>query len=55
MLNKQTGATNLQKGVYRTNCLDCLDRTNVTQARISLLVFQHILTKLKVEITAGNQ
>ena len=23
---------NLQKGVFRTNCMDCLDRTNVVQA-----------------------
>ena len=30
ILNKATGNTELQKGVYRTNCLDCLDRTNVT-------------------------
>lgn len=41
--NSQTGQQMVQKGVYRTNCLDCLDRTNVTQARISLLVLQDIL------------
>ena len=23
-----------QKGVVRTNCIDCLDRTNVTQVRL---------------------
>jgi hypothetical protein len=37
----------LQKGVYRTNCLDCLDRTNVTQARISVLVLGQILAQIK--------
>lgn len=25
-----------QKGVVRTNCLDCLDRTNVFQSKIAL-------------------
>ncbi|QQP35676.1 Phosphatidylinositide phosphatase SAC1Blike, partial [Caligus rogercresseyi] len=29
----------LQKGVFRTNCMDCLDRTNVVQ---SLLATEHI-------------
>ena len=26
----------MQKGVVRTNCVDCLDRTNVTQVRVFL-------------------
>mmetsp|Transcript_12774 Transcript_12774/g.21590 ORF Transcript_12774/g.21590 Transcript_12774/m.21590 type:complete len:80 (-) Transcript_12774:1672-1911(-) len=25
-----------QSGVFRTNCIDCLDRTNVTQAKLAL-------------------
>ena len=36
-----------QKGVYRTNCLDCLDRTNVTQARISLMIVRAMLRFIK--------
>lgn len=32
-----------QKGVVRTNCLDCLDRTNVFQAKICLKVFEDLL------------
>jgi len=28
--NKATNMQDRQKGVIRTNCLDCLDRTNVT-------------------------
>jgi hypothetical protein len=28
-----------QVGVIRTNCLDCLDRTNYMQSRIALYVF----------------
>jgi G3E family GTPase len=27
--NTATGQAKMQRGVYRTNCLDCLDRTNV--------------------------
>ncbi len=25
-----------QKGVFRTNCLDCLDRTNIFQSKIAI-------------------
>ena len=32
-----------QKGVFRTNCMDCLDRTNVLQTRIA-----HAYLKLQV-------
>ena len=31
-----------QKGVLRINCLDCLDRTNLTQTKIALRIFKHI-------------
>ena len=26
---------NVQKGIFRTNCMDCLDRTNVVQSVIA--------------------
>ncbi|KAK7908118.1 Inositol-1-4-5-trisphosphate 5-phosphatase 1 [Apiospora marii] len=32
-----------QEGVFRTNCLDCLDRTNLIQTLISQLAFQSFL------------
>jgi hypothetical protein len=32
-----------QNGVVRTNCLDCLDRTNVVQTKICIKVFEDIL------------
>lgn len=35
----------LQKGVYRTNCLDCLDRTNLVQSKIAYDVLGSILVK----------
>lgn len=36
-----------QKGVMRTNCLDCLDRTNVVQTKIAFRVVEVILDRLK--------
>ena len=41
--NKIIDGFDLQKGVYRTNCLDCLDRTNVTQAKIAILILTDML------------
>ena len=32
-----------QKGVVRSNCLDCLDRTNVFQIKLCLRVFEDLL------------
>jgi|LauGreDrversion4_2_1035121.scaffolds.fasta_scaffold71908_2 hypothetical protein len=32
-----------QNGVLRTNCLDCLDRTNVFQTKVCLKVFEDLL------------
>ena len=37
-----------QKGVFRVNCVDCLDRTNVVQTAIARLVMETQLTKLGV-------
>ena len=36
----------LQKGVFRTNCMDCLDRTNVVQSYLNKEVLAEILSKL---------
>jgi len=35
-----------QKGTFRTNCMDCLDRTNVVQGVFSRYVAHHQLNKL---------
>ncbi|KAG0175793.1 inositol polyphosphate 5-phosphatase [Apophysomyces sp. BC1021] len=35
-----------QKGVFRTNCMDCLDRTNLVQNEISRLKLQAYLNQL---------
>ncbi|KAK3841018.1 MAG: SacI homology domain-containing protein [Linnemannia gamsii] len=39
---------NDQKGVIRTNCMDCLDRTNVVQSAISRHVLNHQLLRLGI-------
>ena len=35
----------LQQGVVRTNCLDCLDRTNFIQSKIAYDIIGAILKK----------
>lgn len=37
-----------QKGAFRTNCIDCLDRTNVIQTVISRITLHHILYELGI-------
>ncbi|XP_056015741.1 phosphatidylinositol-3-phosphatase SAC1-like isoform X1 [Ostrea edulis] len=37
-----------QEGVFRTNCIDCLDRTNVVQGILARIVLEKQLTKLGV-------
>ena len=32
-----------QEGVYRTNCIDCLDRTNVVQNMLARRILQNKL------------
>ncbi|KAI7868078.1 SacI homology domain-containing protein [Spinellus fusiger] len=38
-----------QKGVFRTNCMDCLDRTNLVQNEISRLALTHFLDNRRVD------
>lgn len=37
-----------QDGTFRTNCIDCLDRTNVVQSMLAKRSLKHILTKLNI-------
>jgi hypothetical protein len=39
---------NSQSGVFRTNCIDCLDRTNLLQTIISRYVLHNYLNKSKI-------
>ncbi|CRG89862.1 Polyphosphatidylinositol phosphatase INP52 [Talaromyces islandicus] len=41
-----------QEGVFRTNCLDCLDRTNLIQTNISLMVLGNFLHQLGTDTAA---
>lgn len=38
----------MQTGVLRTNCIDCLDRTNVVQSMFARRSLQHVLEKLNI-------
>lgn len=38
----------------RTNCLDCLDRTNYVQSRIALEVLKDMLINFTSEVTKKN-
>ena len=38
-----------QKGTIRTNCLDCLDRTNIIQMRISWIILEIFFKKLNLD------
>uniref|UniRef100_A0A1B0AHI7 Phosphatidylinositol-3-phosphatase SAC1 n=1 Tax=Glossina pallidipes TaxID=7398 RepID=A0A1B0AHI7_GLOPL len=54
-------AVSTQKGVFRTNCIDCLDRTNVVRSMLARRSLQKTLEKLgilhpsqKIELTSPN-
>lgn len=36
----QAGVICKQEGIFRVNCMDCLDRTNVVQAAIARVVME---------------
>lgn len=36
----QAGVICTQEGIFRVNCMDCLDRTNVVQAAIARVVME---------------
>ena len=37
----------MQEGVFRVNCIDCLDRTNVTMTNLSLVFIDHLLKRIR--------
>lgn len=41
-----------QTGVFRTNCMDCLDRTNVVQSVIARNILHRQLTVLGIKSTS---
>ncbi|XP_054877711.1 phosphatidylinositide phosphatase SAC2 isoform X2 [Poeciliopsis prolifica] len=44
----QAGVICKQDGIFRVNCMDCLDRTNVVQAAVARVVMEQQLKKLGV-------
>jgi len=44
----------LQTGVIRTNCMDCLDRTNAVQTLIGMKILSAQLASLRVEQVKSN-
>ena len=40
-----------QKGIVRTNCLDCLDRTNFFMTKVAALIFNNQMRNLGVDLT----
>lgn len=42
----------LQKGVFRTNCLDCLDRTNVVQGSLGIYVMKQQLADIETDYSS---
>jgi hypothetical protein len=43
--SRQLAVILLQEGIFRTNCLDCLDRTNLVQTLISRMALEAFLTQ----------
>ncbi|KAJ5831047.1 uncharacterized protein N7525_009300 [Penicillium rubens] len=44
-----------QEGVFRTNCLDCLDRTNLVQTIISLMALESFLSQQGGQVSSDMQ
>lgn len=38
-----------QQGIFRTNCLDCLDRTNFFQAKLAISTMEEILSCFQIK------
>lgn len=48
LLMKDGALLSVQDGVFRTNCIDCLDRTNVVQSMIAKRVLNEVLSRLEI-------
>ena len=48
MLMRDGSLVSLQEGVFRTNCIDCLDRTNVVQSMLARRSLNSILQNLSI-------
>lgn len=48
LLLRDGSLSSLQDGVFRTNCIDCLDRTNVVQSMLAHRNLESVLKKLQI-------
>lgn len=39
-----------QKGIIRSNCLDCLDRTNLFMTKIAAITFQQMMKQFDIDL-----
>ena len=53
--SRDNTTTHYQSGVLRTNCVDCLDRTNVAQYVMGITFIPIALVELGLKTTAVNQ
>lgn len=44
----QAGVICTQEGIFRVNCMDCLDRTNVVQAAVARVVMEKQVYKITI-------
>lgn len=48
MLSRDGALLSVQDGVFRTNCIDCLDRTNVVQSMLARRALSEALRRLGI-------
>lgn len=48
LLTRDGVLVSVQEGIFRTNCIDCLDRTNVVQSMLAKRVLSDTLNKLEI-------
>ena len=48
LLTRDGVLVSVQDGIFRTNCIDCLDRTNVVQSMLAKKVLSDALAKLEI-------
>lgn len=48
LLSRDGSLLSVQEGVFRTNCIDCLDRTNVVQSMLAKRALVDALNKLGI-------
>lgn len=53
----QAGVICKQEGIFRVNCMDCLDRTNVVQAAIARVVMeqQACITDVLFQVVSASE